>query len=250
MSAPLRHPVDDPATCIDPPFPEDTEDATLMASLRKSLPPLYAKMRHCGANLPADEEARFRFVLGFEPGKRQSNVFLEATTTTHCAVGTCLQKVLERHLLSKKASLHRWKMELQLELAPGMSPVELPRDNAGWYTDTWGELAASECTKGKTKYYGTLAPGSIQTNVRESYGTLRQCYESALARWRDASGKVQIRFIIDNDGNVPRARVSDNTLGDCEAVRCIRDAYLKLKFPRPESVGVITVVYPIQFQPG
>jgi hypothetical protein len=43
--------------------------------------------------------------------------------------------------------------------------------------------------------------------------------------------------------------ISENTLSDCKAARCVMDGFSKLTFPPPQG-GIVTVVYPIMLEPG
>ncbi len=127
-----------------------------------------------------------------------------------------------------------------------------------------------------------LEPAKIQQVVRAQYSRFKQCYEAGLARNPVLSGRVQVRFVIDRNGNVsqaesfhgmassddawaPEQRDFYRTLGlgapapspndwmpDPEVVACVVRLYSDLHFPPPEGggKGVVTVVYPIMFSPG
>jgi TonB family protein len=97
---------------------------------------------------------------------------------------------------------------------------------------------------------GRMAPEIIQHIVREHFGAFRKCYEAALGRNATLAGKVTVRFVIDPTGAVAAA-ASDpsSTLQDADAVQCIVRGFGKLVFPPPDG-GSVTVVYPIQFNPG
>jgi hypothetical protein len=97
---------------------------------------------------------------------------------------------------------------------------------------------------------GTLPPETIQRIVRSNYSLFRGCYEAGLARNASLRGRVTVRFVIERDGRVEKAVVSDNTLPDCAVAECIRAAYPKMTFPAPERSGIVTVVYPIMLEPG
>jgi hypothetical protein len=60
---------------------------------------------------------------------------------------------------------------------------------------------------------------------------------------------MAVRFVINAEGKVTLPRIAENSLPDCDAVRCVRDNFLPLLFPKPEG-GIITEVYPIMFSPG
>jgi hypothetical protein len=137
------------------------------------------------------------------------------------------------------------------------------------------------CSDSLLKLTGRLPPQVIQAIVRESYDQLRKCYELGLARNPEMIGRVSVRFVIDRDGSVKNAtaaqtvslgpvgprpdpgtetffeklglRVShamDSTpLQDQAVIDCVVTQFQKLRFPPPKG-GIVTVVYPIQFEPG
>jgi hypothetical protein len=55
--------------------------------------------------------------------------------------------------------------------------------------------------------------------------------------------------VIARSGAVQEAHPVCTTLPDDTAVRCIANGFAHLKFPEP-SGGIVTVVYPIMFNPG
>ena len=95
---------------------------------------------------------------------------------------------------------------------------------------------------------GRLAPAEIQERVRAHYADFRRCYEAGLTRNRQLSGLFQARFVIGVDGKVSSVSISHNSLPDCACAECIMDQFKRIVFPKPEG-GVVTVVYPIAFEP-
>jgi hypothetical protein len=129
--------------------------------------------------------------------------------------------------------------------APGVPPV----------------LRSKTMRVGDTTVYGRLAPAVIQSAVRESYGKLRACYEAGLGRRPELKGRIVVRFVIGRDGKVGAAVLvppeaegdkpatsGGTTLAEPEAERCMLEVFRALQFPEPEG-GIVTVVYPIQFEP-
>lgn len=96
---------------------------------------------------------------------------------------------------------------------------------------------------------GRLPPEVIQRIVRQNYGRFRSCYEYGLSRNPNLEGRIQVRFIIGRDGTVSNAQNGGSDLPDSAVVSCVIGAYYGLNFPQPEG-GIVTVVYPIMFQPG
>ncbi len=102
---------------------------------------------------------------------------------------------------------------------------------------------------GNTIVSGRLPPEVIQRIVRQNYGRFRMCYEQGLSRNPNLQGRVQVRFVIGRDGSVTNAQRGDSDLPDSGVVSCVVGAYYGLSFPQPEG-GIVTVAYPIMFQPG
>ncbi len=102
---------------------------------------------------------------------------------------------------------------------------------------------------GKTEVSGRLPPEVIQRIVRQNYGRFRMCYEQGLARNPNLEGRVQVRFVINREGTVANAQNGGSDLPDSAVTSCVISAYYGLSFPQPEG-GIVTVTYPIMFQPG
>lgn len=85
--------------------------------------------------------------------------------------------------------------------------------------------------------------------MRGAYGRFRMCYEQGLEHDPKLEGKVTLRFVINQKGNVEYASRGETTLPDTEMAKCVVAAVRTVVFPEPEG-GIVTVVYPIQFAPG
>jgi Ca-activated chloride channel family protein len=102
---------------------------------------------------------------------------------------------------------------------------------------------------GATTVTGSLPPEVIQRIVRQNYGRFRLCYENGLRNNPNLQGKVSVRFVIARDGSVTNVGNAGSDLPDASVVACVMQSYRGLSFPQPEG-GVVTVVYPILFEPG
>jgi hypothetical protein len=102
---------------------------------------------------------------------------------------------------------------------------------------------------GNSVISGRLPPEVIQRIVRQNYGRFRSCYEVGLSRNPNLEGRVQVRFVIGRDGAVSNVQNGGSDLPDSGVVGCVIGAYYGLNFPQPEG-GIVTVAYPIMFQPG
>jgi outer membrane biosynthesis protein TonB len=96
---------------------------------------------------------------------------------------------------------------------------------------------------------GRLPAEVIRESVRGHYEKFTRCYEAGLAGNPRLKGRVTVRFAIARDGKIENIAVINNELPDCAVVRCIRDGFGELAFPPPEQ-GIVTVIYPIQFEPA
>jgi hypothetical protein len=95
---------------------------------------------------------------------------------------------------------------------------------------------------------GRLAPEVIKQLIRAHFVAFRACYEERLADLPALEGAVAVRFVIDEDGAVESANIHEagSTIADPTMRACIRDRYLKIRFPRPVG-GKVMVTYPVEF---
>jgi hypothetical protein len=152
------------------------------------------------------------------------------------------------------------------------------------YFETYQDLQAinrdCEETCGRLLVESRLPPEVIQSTIREIYPLVRKCYEAGLARDRTLTGRISVKFIIDEAGGVRDIEAVDDRqrgtrgpdpgterffeslgfrstagtidsapLQDEQVIACIVSRFRTLRFPRPAR-GIVTVVYPIQLVPG
>ncbi len=96
---------------------------------------------------------------------------------------------------------------------------------------------------------GALPPDAVRRVVQQHAGSLRRCYERALARKPSLGGRLHVRFVIGTNGEVSRAEAVVDELDDPSVTACVLRAFRGLAFPRPER-GLVTVTYPLTFRPG
>ncbi|MEZ4223093.1 MAG: AgmX/PglI C-terminal domain-containing protein [Polyangiaceae bacterium] len=92
-----------------------------------------------------------------------------------------------------------------------------------------------------------IPPEIVMRPIRERAACLRRCYQAGLLHDPNLKGRVAVRFVIDADGWVRRARVTDNQLASDAVVECVRQVFLGLHYEEPDDA--ITVVYPVVFAP-
>jgi hypothetical protein len=72
--------------------------------------------------------------------------------------------------------------------------------------------------------------------------------EPPRANW-PGGARVAVKFVIDRAGSVSTASDGGSDLPDQGVVSCVVRGFGNLSFPQPEG-GIVTVVYPIIFNPG
>jgi hypothetical protein len=98
---------------------------------------------------------------------------------------------------------------------------------------------------------GRLPPELIQRIVRQNFYRFKGCYMAGLKHDPHLQGRVLTRFIINVDGSVTESEATEaTTLPNLSTVQCVYRGFIGLRFPPPEGGGIVTVVYPIQFNPG
>ena len=108
---------------------------------------------------------------------------------------------------------------------------------------------APSIRQGTTQVNGRLPAEVIQRIVRQNFGRFRLCYENGMRTNPNLAGRVAVRFVIDRSGAVSTASDGGSDLPDRGVVSCVVRGFGNLSFPQPEG-GIVTVVYPIIFNPG
>jgi hypothetical protein len=95
---------------------------------------------------------------------------------------------------------------------------------------------------------GRLPQEVISRVLWQNHGRLRMCYEAGLRANPNLQGRITLRFLIGRDGAVSNIANAGSDLPDAGVVSCAVRALHGLSFPRPEA-GIVTVTYPVIFQP-
>lgn len=138
---------------------------------------------------------------------------------------------------------------------PGGVPADAPPSKCRHVTAEPNAVAATQNADGGYDRadggpeLGRLSPSRIREVVRAASGKMRRCYETALKRVPNESGRLTVRFEIGPDGRVFFAHIQDTTLSDPAAQACMLEEFRALRFPPPVG-GVVTVNYPLVFSPG
>ena len=94
---------------------------------------------------------------------------------------------------------------------------------------------------------GELDPSLVSKEVRARIGAIKACYDRALKRNPNLSGKVKVRWTITAAGTVSAVEIEEDSMGDAEVSSCIKGLVSRWRFPAP-SGGSVDVVYPFLFQ--
>jgi pSer/pThr/pTyr-binding forkhead associated (FHA) protein len=111
------------------------------------------------------------------------------------------------------------------------------------------KVMAPRIREGATSVNGRLPPEVIQRIVRQNFGRFRLCYENGMKNNPNLQGRVTVKFVIDRSGAVAMTADGGSDLPDQGVVQCVVRGFGNLSFPQPEG-GMVTVVYPIMFNPG
>jgi hypothetical protein len=111
------------------------------------------------------------------------------------------------------------------------------------------QVKSPKLREGATQVNGRLPPEVIQRIVRQNFGRFRLCYENGMRNNPNLQGRVSVKFVIDRSGAVSMTADGGSDLPDQSVVQCVVRGFGNLSFPQPEG-GMVTVVYPIMFNPG
>jgi hypothetical protein len=89
--------------------------------------------------------------------------------------------------------------------------------------------------------------GTIAFVIKGSFKKIRACYDQGLKRDPNLGGKVVVRFEIEPSGAVGKSEATSETVKDPAMLKCVRDLFAGLKFPRPPGGGRLSLTYPITF---
>lgn len=87
----------------------------------------------------------------------------------------------------------------------------------------------------------------VDRMVKMHMDTIQGCYQLALQRNTDLGGGVTVDFVIQKDGRVNSASIKRSDLNNNGVEQCIRDQFLKMKFPPPPGGAMVSVSYPLVF---
>ncbi len=131
--------------------------------------------------------------------------------------------------------------------APDLEPTDAPHHAAPETPETpEGHEAHETLVDGQ----GHLDKLVIQRIVRAHINEIKVCYERLLEHDPEATGRLEVRFTVDDGGDVTAATITDGTLDDTELRSCVTAAVQRWKFPKPEGGGKVIITYPFNFDPA
>ncbi len=89
----------------------------------------------------------------------------------------------------------------------------------------------------------------VTRQIRGHLAEIRACYERALKRRADITGKLVLRLTIAAAGTVTSVELDDDTLHDAEVSACVLSAARRWRFPPPPH-GSAELSFPFVFQPS
>lgn len=90
---------------------------------------------------------------------------------------------------------------------------------------------------------GLLSPDIVRRIVHAHLGEVELCYRRGRANNRKLAGRLEISFTVDAAGEVTHASPSGEPFADAEVARCVAEAAMSWRFPRPTHAEVV-VSYP------
>ena len=105
-------------------------------------------------------------------------------------------------------------------------------------------------TQGTASVRGSLSKQVIRSHIQSDINQIRFCYEQQLAQNPNLTGRVSVRFVISQSGQVSAAAVAGSTISNTDVEQCVVRAIQRISFPQPSGGGVVIVTYPFFFQPG
>ena len=105
-----------------------------------------------------------------------------------------------------------------------------------------------EINTGTLHVIGPLSMELVRQVIDQHRHQIRYCYNQALIRQPELTGKLTMRFTIGERGYVAHASVAKSNLGSAGMESCITKRIRTWKFPAPRGGGSVMVNYPFLFR--
>ena len=96
----------------------------------------------------------------------------------------------------------------------------------------------------ESEVHGGLEKSQIAAVINRNIGQIIYCYEKGLQQDTALTGRVFIKFIINNKGYVSTANVKKSNLGSKKVEKCMVGKLKRWKFPKPHGNVNVKVTYP------
>jgi hypothetical protein len=200
-----------------------------------------AKLDDCTRKLAKGGNLTVSWIPGENGGTNE--VYVTQSTVRDCQAVACVKKHLRSAGLGEGPE---FPANVDVALVPHERPYEV--SDVKWPDGAESQYCADR-QEDLDKICGRLPPEQIQSIIRGRYPAIRECYDVGLAFNPRLKGRVATRFVIGRDGHVSSSYVAENEVRDCRVAECVRKEITKCVFPKPKC-GVVTVVYPLMFEPG
>ena len=95
---------------------------------------------------------------------------------------------------------------------------------------------------------GKLTQADIGRIVEQSGDVFGDCYTlGAGGKMKDFKGVVTVKATIGPSGTVNQVDVTKSTANNTKVDACVRDAFKKIKFPKPRDGATSVITFPISF---
>jgi TonB family protein len=95
---------------------------------------------------------------------------------------------------------------------------------------------------------GKLTQDDIRRILEKNGDVFGDCYTlGAGSKLKDFKGVVTVKATIGPSGAVNQAEVTKSTTKNTKVDACVREAFKKIKFPRPHDGGTSVITFPIAF---
>lgn len=96
---------------------------------------------------------------------------------------------------------------------------------------------------------GGLTTQEVQAVIRANLNQIRHCYEQLLQRSPSSQGKVKVKFVVQPNGRVGSAKITQSDIRDMVMRGCVTGKVKRWKFPSPRGGKAVSVNYPFVFNP-
>lgn len=117
------------------------------------------------------------------------------------------------------------------------------------YPFVFGEAIVEEVPAETVKKVpGSLPNDVVRDTVMKKGSQFKQCFDTQKAKLPELAGKVITEFLVEQDGSVSEAKVTETTLKNADAEACILATVKSLSFRKPDGETGVRITFPFNFQ--